>query len=111
MNPVIHFEIGGRDKEKMAAFYETVFGWKLNAEGLIPPATQQGISGHLTALGHEPNNYVTVYVEVDDIEKMIETFEANGGKKFVGPVQLPTGQYFAWVTDPDTNIIGLITRE
>jgi len=29
-----------------------------------------------------------------------------GGKKLIGPVEIPTGR-FAWVNDPDGNILGL----
>jgi predicted enzyme related to lactoylglutathione lyase len=28
MSPVVHFEMGYNDKDRMVKFYETVFGWK-----------------------------------------------------------------------------------
>jgi predicted enzyme related to lactoylglutathione lyase len=49
---------------------------------------------------------VTVYVEVDDLPAYLAKAEALGGKTLVPPVELPIGS-FAWMADPDGNIIGL----
>jgi uncharacterized protein len=59
-----------------------------------------------TSLGHEPHQYTTFYVEVASIVATLEAVERLGGKKIVGPVPLPTGQ-FAWFADPEGNTIGL----
>jgi predicted enzyme related to lactoylglutathione lyase len=65
-----------------------------------------GIAGHITALGHEPHNFVTVYVEVDDIPAYLAKAEQLGGKKIVGPIEIPTGS-FAWMADVEGTVIGL----
>jgi predicted enzyme related to lactoylglutathione lyase len=109
----VHFEIGCRDTAKAAAFYTAAFGWTttpyigtaLHAHTGKP----ETISGHFTSLGHEPHNYVTIYVEVDDIGAAIEKVIANGGQKPAGPIPLPDGNSFAWTKDPDGNIIAMIT--
>ena len=31
-NPVVHFEITGRDGEALQRFYRDAFGWKVNAD-------------------------------------------------------------------------------
>jgi hypothetical protein len=64
------------------------------------------VTGHITALGHEPHNYVTVYVQVDDIDAYLAKAQGLGGKKLVGPIDIPTGA-FAWMSDPEGNLIGL----
>jgi uncharacterized protein len=33
MNPVVHFEMGYKDRDRMIKFYETVFGWKTQKMG------------------------------------------------------------------------------
>ena len=109
-NPVVHFEIGGRDSVKTQAFYSKLFDWEITQAG--PAATINtrgtgGIDGHITALGHEPYNYVTVYVQVDDIQAYLDKAKALGGKTLVPPVPIPTGK-FAWLADPDGNLIGLL---
>jgi hypothetical protein len=70
----------------------------------------KGIPGHITTLGHEPRQYVTFYIEVDDIVDTLTRITAAGGKKVVGPVPLPDGKKFAWFADPGGNMIGLITK-
>ena len=59
--PVIHFEIGCRDKERTKAFFSELFGWGVSDMGpatmIDTQAAGAGIPGHMTALGHEPHNY------------------------------------------------------
>src|SRR3954465_15515988 len=58
--PVVHFEIGCRDQAKTGAFFSKLFDWQIQAAGPalnIDTASGQGIPGHITALGHEPEHY------------------------------------------------------
>ena len=108
--PVTHFDIGCRDSARTREFYSKLFDWTIQSTGPafnIQTGAGKGIDGHITSLGHEPQNYVTVYVEVPDIRASLDQAVALGGKKIVGPIRIPTGQ-FAWFTDPDGNIMGLL---
>ncbi|HUK53636.1 MAG TPA: VOC family protein [Candidatus Binatia bacterium] len=108
-HPVVHFEIGCRDTAKTQGYYEKLFGWNMQAAGpatMIAADGPGGIGGHITAMGHEPHHYVTVYVQVEDVKAHLEKAVALGGKTLVPPVEIPTGT-FAWFADPDGNIIGL----
>ena len=108
-HPVVHFEIGCRDAAKTQESYAKLFDWKMQAAGpavMIAADGAGGIEGHITALGHEPHNYVTVYVQVDDPKAYLEKAASLGGKTLVPPVEIPTGT-FAWMADPDGNIVGL----
>jgi predicted enzyme related to lactoylglutathione lyase len=107
--PVVHFEIGCKDIPKTQEFYGKLFDWKIQPAGpaaIIETGGTGGIQGHITALGHEPHNYVTVYVEVDDIGAYLEKAQQLGGRKIVGPIDIPTGS-FAWMADPEGSVIGL----
>ena len=82
-HPVVHFEIGGRDSTKTQAFYGKLFDWEITQAGPaanISTGGTGGIDGHITALGHEPYNYVTVYVQVEDIQPYLDKAKALGGK-------------------------------
>jgi predicted enzyme related to lactoylglutathione lyase len=107
--PVVHFEIGCRDTAKTQAFYSQLFDWDITKAGHAANINTgaAGINGHITALGHEPHNYVTVYVQVDDLQAYLDKATALGGKTLVKPVPIPTGK-FAWLADPDGNIVGLL---
>jgi predicted enzyme related to lactoylglutathione lyase len=108
-HPVIHFEIGCRDRARTEQFFADLFGWDIKRSGpasMIDTRGGMGINGHITELGHEPHHYVTVYVEVDDLPACLGKAESLGGKTLVPPVDLPEGS-FAWFADPDGNTIGL----
>ena len=108
--PVVHFEIGCRDRAKTGDFYSKLFGWQMTAAGPasnISTGSPQGIQGHITALGHEPEHYTIFYVDVEDVQAALDKAAELGGKTLVGPITIPTGT-FAWFTDPDGNTIGLL---
>ena len=114
--PVVRFEIGCKDKPKVTAFYEEAFGWTMTPSGTPSgPATEvdtgfeKGVHGAITALGHEPHQYVMVYIEVADADKACETIAALGGSIRIGPIDIPDGKgRFAWFSDPEGNMLGLI---
>ena len=101
-NPVIHFEIGCRDTARTQKLYRDLFDCTIDG-AVIKDA---GIGGHITSLGHDPQNYTIFYVQVDDVAAHIAKAEGLGCKKLVGPIPIPTGT-FAWIADPDGNMIGL----
>jgi uncharacterized protein len=108
--PVVHFEIGCRDLAKTGDFYSKLFGWQITPAGPasnIETGSSRGISGHITALGHEPQHYTTFYVDVEDVQAALDRAIELGGKKLVGPIAFPTGT-FAWFADPEGNMIGLL---
>jgi predicted enzyme related to lactoylglutathione lyase len=107
--PVVHFEIGCQDRDRTADFYERLFDWTIQEHGpasMITTGAGSGINGHITALGHEPHQYVTVYVQVDDVQGYLDKAQALGGRTVVPPVDIPEGR-FAWLADPEGNTIGL----
>jgi predicted enzyme related to lactoylglutathione lyase len=65
-----------------------------------------GMTGHSTALGHEPHRYTIFYVDVDDVAAYLEKAKSLGGKMLVPPVEIPAGT-FAWMQDPEGNTVGL----
>lgn len=108
--PVVHFEIGCRDRAKTGRFFAELFGWQIQEAGpasVIDTANPRGVGGHITSLGHEPHNYTIFYVEVEDVQASLDKAVALGGKVVVPPVPIPTGK-FAWFSDLDGNTIGLM---
>jgi predicted enzyme related to lactoylglutathione lyase len=108
--PVVHFEIGCRDRSKTGDFYSKLFGWQITAAGPasnIQTGSPQGIGGHITSLGHEPEHYTIFYVDVEDVRAALDKAIELGGKALVGPITIPAGT-FAWFADPDGNTIGLL---
>jgi uncharacterized protein len=108
--PVVHFEIGCRDRATTGDFYARLFGWQVTAAGpasIIETGSAQGIPGHITSLGHEPEHYTMFYVDVEDVQAALDKAAELGGKTLVGPLTIPAGT-FAWFADPDGNTVGLL---
>lgn len=114
--PVVHFEIGCRNTDKARSFYGPLFGWEFHAHGPAAmvgnigpmcPTPTGGIGGHLNSLGHPPEHYSLIYVQVDDLEATLKHVEKLGGKRVVPPTEVPGMGSFAWFNDPDGTTIGL----
>ena len=113
-SPVVHFEIGCRNKSKTAKFYQDLFGWSMfdtptaamidTAPGNAPTTPGQppkvGINGHINSLGHEPHNYVTIYAQVDDLKASLDKAGKLGGKTLVPPTDVPGMGKFACPPTP-----------
>ncbi|HTP36157.1 MAG TPA: VOC family protein [Candidatus Acidoferrales bacterium] len=109
-HPIVHFEIGCRDRAKTERFFGDLFGWHIQQNGPasnIDTSGERGIPGHITSLNHEPFHYTMFYVEVEDVQAYLDKAVALGGKILVPPIKIPTGT-FAWFADPDGNTIGLL---
>jgi predicted enzyme related to lactoylglutathione lyase len=113
--PVVWFEVAGRDLPTLAAFYEKLFGWKVDANnpvnyGLIDTAAEGGIPGGIFAVEGGDAEYVTFYADVPSVAASIEQAEKLGGKVLVEPRPIDGGATVALVGDPEGHPIGLIQQ-
>ena len=122
--PVVHFEILGKDADKTQSYYSELFGWYVEPLPFDNP-TQYGTvarDGNTNAegagigggIGGAPNGYdghVTFYVEVPDVEEALTKAESLGGKRTMGPDQVPGGPVIGLFTDPDGNTVGVVKGE
>lgn len=110
-NPVVFFEIAGRDGERLRPFYQELFGWSFkssDSEGYCEmDSTPAGIPG---ALHEERNGPVEtlIYVQVPDLAGALAAAERLGGKTIVPPTAALGQRRLAQFEDPEGNIIGLI---
>jgi len=118
-NPVMHFEIIGKDGERLRNYYSELFGWEINAdnpmnygiverEGNLSPEGI-GIGG---GVGTGPEGYdghLTFYVGVDDVEAALAKAERLGGTRVMGPNQVPGGGIeIGMFNDPEGHMVGLV---
>ncbi|MEZ6135085.1 MAG: VOC family protein [Pirellulaceae bacterium] len=110
--PVVHFDIGCRDRQESNDFYTQLFGWKTSDYGplskKVDTGSEAGIQGYLTSLGHAPHNYVMIYIEVNDIGEHLAKAVGLGGEVMIPETKIPGGGHFAWIKDVDGNMVGLI---
>jgi uncharacterized protein len=113
-NPVVFFEILGRDKAALETFYAGVFDWQMTATRSESPdayatiTTGSGIRGGLGKSMDGGPGQVTFYVEVANIQETLSLVESRGGKRVSGPDQLPNGPVIALFSDPEGRVVGLV---
>jgi len=129
--PVVHFEIVGKDGQALRAFYSELFGWDIDANnpaayGMVQRegntnAEGVGIGGAVSAVPERPSSswrgpsraegyagHVTVYVEVPDVEAALVEAERLGGTRLLGPDEVMEGVEIAAFSDPEGHLIGLV---
>jgi len=112
--PVVHWEIGAKDIEKIQEFYGNLFDWEIqnNFPGYAQVNTgQEGICGGIMQIKEDIPPYVTFYVEVNDLQAYLDKAEGLGGKTVVPPTPIPTIGSFAVFLDPEGHAIGLFRKE
>ena len=116
--PVVHFEVIGKDGEKLRSYYAELFDWQIDADNPMGYGVIQrdgntnsegaGIGG---GVGQGPDGYdghVTFYVEVPDVEQALQKAESLGGTRVMGPETIMDSIELGQFTDPEGHVIGLV---
>lgn len=113
MNPVVHFEMPYRDRDRAARFYAEAFGWKMEklgpemgnyvvattAEHDAKPGTPAGaINGGLFEFKADwPAQYPSVVIAVEDLAAAMARVSRAGGEVLGEPMTIPgIGDYVAF---------------
>jgi predicted enzyme related to lactoylglutathione lyase len=108
--PVVFFDIAGPDLARQAAFYRTVFDWKIAADGRFSTPAQTPLGGFLRveppSMG--PATERLVYMGVPDISATLKQVVANGGAVVFPRTPVPGVVVLGLFTDPAGNRMGLV---
>ena len=113
--PVVHFEIAGKDAAKLQGFYSELFDWKVNVNeamgyGVVETGGDGGIDGGIFAPPDGTPPYTMFYVQVDDLHSYLNKIEALGGKTVVAPMEIPgEASSVAVFSDLEGNTVGLFS--
>jgi uncharacterized protein len=119
---VVHFEIPTDNAERARKFYSSVFGWKMQTMEEMhytmvsttatdkdgrpkePGAINGGIASRKSPLEHP-----TVTINVDEIDKALQSVEKNGGKILQKKTPIGDGSmgFTGYFKDSEGNVIGL----
>ena len=116
---VVHFEVVGKDGEKLQRYYGELFGWNVNADnpmhyGMVDAkdnASMSGDNGIGGGIGQGPDGYeghVTFYVAVPDVEEALQKAESHGGTRVMGPESIMDMVELGLFKDPEGNVIGVV---
>jgi predicted enzyme related to lactoylglutathione lyase len=121
--PVVHFEITGKDPAKLRSSYGTLFGWEFDTNapvaeaiseaghyGLVDRTTTSdgtGIPGGIGGGVGYPGNAI-FYVGVADVEAALQQTERLGGTRVLGPAtNTGGGVVIGHFRDPEGHLIGV----
>lgn len=110
--PVLHFEIAVADSKKLKSFYAKAFGWTFGkgphkGVHLASTGSRKGIQGFLLERGEYIPDYVSLYVDVENIDKTVATLTKAGGS-VIRPTFSPDGvNQLCIVADPEGHLFTL----
>ncbi len=124
MNPVVHFEMPARDRERMKQFYEKAFGWKMQQLGIEMGnyvVAHTGETDAKTGMIQKPgminggfyertdaNQAPSLVIAVEDIKAHIEIVKKSGGKLDGEPMDIPGVGWHAAFIDPEGNRVSML---
>jgi len=117
--PVVHFEVVGKDGDRLQAYYSELFGWNIVSDnpmnyGMVDGKdnkTMSGDTGIGGGVGQGPEGYdghVTFYVAVPDVEEALKKAEDLGGTRVMGPEEIMGMVVVGQFTDPEGNLVGVV---
>ena len=124
MDSVVHFEMPCDNRQRMAEFYESAFGWQTqmlgedmnnyvlatttetDENGPINPGAING--GFFPRKPEWPAQYPSIVISVSDIKDSIKKVIAAGGEVLGEPMEIPgVGKYVAF-TDTEGNRVSML---
>ena len=124
MNPVVHFEMPYDDRNRMAKFYASAFGWQAQMLGddmgnyVVVTTTETGERGPKTAgringgffpkRPDWPAQYPNVVIAVDDVRAAMRKITEAGGRVLGEPMMIPgVGDYVSFF-DTEGNRVSML---
>ncbi len=124
MDPVVHFELPAEDRERMAAFYGSVFGWQTELLGPemgnytvvtttesdgSRPTTPGTINGGFFLKTSDPTSHApSVVIAVDDVQASLTAVEKAGGTVAGPPQEIPGVGVYGSFIDTEGNRMSVL---
>lgn len=114
-HPIIHVEFQVKDVQKAMQWYSTLFGWETSFDastnyGMFNADNDSDVDGGFNLITEHPVGTVA-YVATDDIHGMVAKAQEHGARLVQDVTQIQGKGFYAVLSDPDGNAIGLWQRE
>jgi uncharacterized protein len=120
--PVVHFDIIGKDPERLRTYFGELFGWEFDTPSPVAPEVSEpdsygfldlvtthdgtGIRGGVGG-GKSFTSHAVFYVGVPNVGEALQRAEALGGARVMGPATSPSGLVVGHFTDPEGTLMGV----
>jgi uncharacterized protein len=113
-----HFEIPADNPERVAAFYQAVFGWTVQRwDGPMPywmvttgPDSEPGINGGILPRQY-PDQPCVNTITVANLEESVAAAVGNGGEVAVPKMAVPGVGWLAYAKDPEGHLFGMMQMD
>src|SRR5256886_12050560 len=115
--PVVHFEVIGKDGDKLRSYYSELFGWEIDSNnpmhyGMVAREGNQapdgsGIGGGIAGGPDGDEGHVTFYVAGPEVEEALAIAESLGGNPAIGPETIQDLNQLRPVQGPEGHLIRL----
>ncbi len=106
-NPIVFWELASHDMEKSVQFFRKVFDWQIEFSDrlgfyIIPESTLSGeaVEGGIFTLKRAKLPFLTLYIQVEDIEEKAKLVEEAGGWIVEKPNELPSRTKICLFNEP-----------
>jgi predicted enzyme related to lactoylglutathione lyase len=106
-NPVVFWELATNDMEKTVEFFREVFEWKIEFNDrlgfyIIPEITplNEALDGGVFTLKRAKLPFLTVFIQVEDIEEKARLIQEKGGFIVDQPSDIPNGPRICLFNEP-----------
>ena len=116
--PVVHFEVVGKDADQLRSYYAELFGWQFDSDNPMNYGIVQrdqtvsddgvGIGGGVGAGPEGYAGHVTFYVGVPDVEAALAKAESLGGSRVMGPEKVMEQVEIGQFNDPEGHLVGVV---
>jgi hypothetical protein len=117
MPRVCHFEINADDVERASAFYQNVFGWRIQKwEGpfdywmIMTGDGEPGIDGGMVKRP-QPGATTVNTICVPSVSEYVEKITASGGSLIMDKTAVPGVGYMAYLKDTEGNPFGIMEMD
>jgi predicted enzyme related to lactoylglutathione lyase len=124
MDPVVHFELPAEDRERMAAFYASAFGWQTDllgpemgnytvvttteSDGSRPTTPGAINGGFFMKTGDPASQAPSVVIAVQDVAASLRAVEQAGGTVAGPPQEIPGVGLYGSFHDSEGNRMSLL---
>ena len=122
VNPVVHFEMPYENRDRMADFYTSAFGWKMNKlgeemGGYVVAHTAETDENNMVHPGtinggfypkHDDAPHPSVVIAVADIQEAIKNITGSGGKVMGEPMDIPGIGLYVSFLDTEGNRVSVL---
>ena len=113
----VHFEIPADDVARAKAFYEALFGWKIELvpdfggyHSVMVSDSDADMHGGMM-LRQNPGHVFLNYVGTPSVDESVAKLEALGGTVVMPKMAIPGMGWSAEFRDPEGNVMGLFEED